>query len=84
LLEALGAGNIVIGHDNPFNREVTDNVGFYFNNPQECASAIDSVDRLSEIERDEFAAHARNRITNYYNWDRIADEYTKMFESVKK
>jgi glycosyltransferase involved in cell wall biosynthesis len=84
LLEALGAGNIVIGHDNPFNREVTDNVGFYFNNPQECATAIDSVDMLTETERKQYANHAVNRIINYYNWDRIADEYTNMFNQVYK
>ncbi|MDB9153004.1 DUF1972 domain-containing protein [Parabacteroides distasonis] len=84
LLEALGAGNIVIGHDNPFNCEVTDNCGFYFSNSQECAMAINSVDVLSENQKNNYSTRAISRIINYYNWDRIAEEYIKMFNVVIK
>lgn len=83
LLEALGAGNIVIGHDNPFNREVTDNKMFYFSNPRECAKSIEIVDSLSNDERNRIKQVGINRIKNYYNWDRIADEYVKMFNDCK-
>lgn len=79
LLEALGAGNIVIGHDNPFNREVTNNKMYYFANPQECAQVIEKVDALSEEEREKFRKIGTERIRTYYNWNRIADEYLKMF-----
>lgn len=84
LLEALGAGNIVIGHDNPFNREVTDNKMLYFANPEQCAAAIDKVDILSDSERVSISEFAQNRIRAYYNWDRIADEYYRMFCDVCK
>lgn len=80
LLEALGAGNIVIGHDNPFNREVTDNKMLYFSNPEECASAINSVDNLSIEEQVRLSQISHERIKNYYNWDRIASEYLNMFK----
>lgn len=83
LLEALGAGNIVIGHDNPFNREVTDNKMFYFSNPKECAKAIEKVDSLSLEESDIIKKTGIDRVRNYYNWDRIADEYVKMFKECK-
>ncbi len=83
LLEALGAGNIVIGHDNPFNREVTDNKMLYFNTPEECAKAIDTVDSYQPEQRKELSDYARDRIRKYYNWDRICDEYAKMFNEVK-
>lgn len=79
LLEALGAGNIVIGHDNPFNREVTDNFMFYFASPEECATQIKKVEAMSEQELEPLKEKARNRIRNYYNWERIADEYLKLF-----
>lgn len=82
LLEALGAGNIVISHDNTFNREVTDNRMFYFKNPFECAKAIEIVDSLSEEEKTRYGKAGIDRIKNYYNWDRIADEYLKMFNDV--
>lgn len=83
LLEALGAGNIVIGHDNPFNREVTDNKMFYFTNPEECAKAIEKVDSLSIVDKNRIKEIGINRIQNYYNWDRIANEYVKMFNDCK-
>lgn len=79
LLEALGAGNIVIGHDNIFNREVTDNRMFYFSNPEECAKAIETVDNLTSEQMNHYSELAKDRIKNYYYWDRIADEYASMF-----
>ncbi len=84
LLEALGAGNIVIGHDNPFNREVTDNEMFYFANPRQCADAIEAVDALSEEERFKYKKIGTDRIKNYYNWNRIADEYLRMLNECKR
>ncbi len=84
LLEALGAGNIVIGHDNPFNREVTDNKMFYFANADECAKAIKNVEALSTENIKQFAQIATERIMNYYNWDRIADEYYNMLNECYK
>ncbi len=79
LLEALGAGNIVIGHDNPFNREVTDNAMFYFSTPAECAEAIEKVENLGPEEIGRLKRLATDRIAGYYNWDRIAEEYGRMF-----
>lgn len=84
LLEALGAANIVIGHDNPFNREVTDNKSFYFSNPQECSEAIEIVERLDDAKKKELKDGAVNRIKSYYNWNRIADEYVKLFNNTKR
>ncbi|MCS2892492.1 DUF1972 domain-containing protein [Parabacteroides faecis] len=84
LLEALGAGNIVIGHDNPFNREVTENREFYFSSSEECAKAIEKVDMLSLNAREELKSYAIKRIMNYYNWDRIADKYYMLFQGCVK
>ena len=84
LLEALGAGNIVIAHDNVFNREVTDNQMWYFDTPEKCAQAIDAVDVLEEEERLQKQRFARERIQGYYNWDRIANDYEAMFKEVLK
>lgn len=83
LLEALGAANIVIGHDNPFNREVTDNKMFYFSSPEECAKAIEKVENLSDTRRQELKEAAIKRIKTYYNWDRITDEYSRLFKKSK-
>lgn len=81
LLEALGSGNIVIAHDNPFTREVTDNQMFYFSNPEECSRIIRFVDNLSQVEIDQYKEKAIVRIKEYYNWERIAKEYYNMLKS---
>lgn len=40
LLEALGCGNLIIAHDNIFNREVTGNAGFYFKRPDDIPTLV--------------------------------------------
>jgi glycosyltransferase involved in cell wall biosynthesis len=42
LVEALGAGNAVIAHDNPFNRWVAGDAGMYFFGTSELASIFDN------------------------------------------
>lgn len=81
LLEALGSGNIVIAHDNPFTREVTDNQMFYFSNAEECSRIIHMVDNLPQVEIDRYKEKAITRIKEYYNWERIAKEYYNMLKS---
>lgn len=81
LLEALGSGNIVIAHDNPFTREVTDNKMFYFSSPEECAEITKTVDSLPQEEIERYKSLAIDRIKNYYNWERIAKEYYNMLNT---
>ena len=75
LLEALGSGNIIIAHDNIFNREVTDNKMFYFKTPEECSEAILKVETISINNRADYKNHAVERIREFYNWERIAQDY---------
>lgn len=82
LLEALGCGNLVIAHDNVFNREVTDNKMFYFADSCECSEAIDKVDRMNNEELERYSVISKDRIMTYYNWERITNLYEKMFHKV--
>jgi len=75
LLEALGSGNIIIAHNNVFNREVTDNKMKYFSTPEECCKAILEVERLSKEDVLEYKQLAIKRVKDYYNWERIAQDY---------
>lgn len=84
LLEALGCGNLIIAHDNVFNREVTDGIGFYFKTPADIPVLIERVETLSESERDELACKARGRIREKYDWDVIADHYIELIEADMK
>lgn len=80
LLEAMAAGNICICHDNEFNRETTENLASYFSNEEELADRIKQATLLSENERINYAEIARKRISDYYNWERITDEYVELFK----
>jgi rhamnosyltransferase len=78
LLEAMGAGSLVIAHDNPFNREVSGDTAVYFREPTDLAS------RLREIERDTKGFYglkraAQKRAFENYEWGKVADSYNNMF-----
>lgn len=78
LLEALGCGNLVIAHDNPFNREVAGPHAFYFSRPEEIAGSLARIESLSDAERAEQRDGARRRIAERYTWERIADAYLEL------
>jgi len=79
LLEALGAGNLLLAHDNSFNREVIGEVeSEWFASPEEAALGYQA---LAVISRDE--AHARReaaqqRAKSTYSWDLIAAAYVQL------
>jgi glycosyltransferase involved in cell wall biosynthesis len=82
LLEALGCGNIIIAHDNIFNREVIANKMFYFSNEYEATSMINRVENLKNNEIQELEELAIKRIKEYYNWNRIASDYLNFFNEI--
>lgn len=82
LLEAMGAGNLIIAHDNEFNREVTDNNAFFFKNSSECAMRIVEFDKLSINDLNQIKSIHKLRIQDYYNWERITSKYVQIFESI--
>lgn len=84
LLEALGCKNIVIAHDNVFNREVTADRMFYFKTKDECANALEKVHKLDADSEHILKDFAESRINDYYNWDRIAEEYLRFFLNIIK
>lgn len=75
LLEALGCGNLVIAHDNPFNREVCGPLGFYFASAGELPAIVATAEGLPAGEVVALRQGAWSRIRETYDWDRIAMEY---------
>jgi glycosyltransferase involved in cell wall biosynthesis len=78
LLEAMATGNICICHDNEFNQETTGNDQLYFNNEFSLAEQIRSVEKMDFAHRNKFSQSSVIRILNYYNWERISEEYFKL------
>ncbi len=80
LLEALGSTNLNLLLDVGFNREVAEDSALYWNkNDGNLASLIDKADNMTETEISEIGEKAKNRISDAYSWQFIADEYEKLF-----
>jgi rhamnosyltransferase len=81
LLEAMSMKNLVIAHDNEFNREVGGQTMLYFKD------AGDLTARIEEIEHkpDSFAhlkEAAYSRVLSNYSWEDIVREYNKLFQGL--
>ncbi len=81
LLEALGCGNIIIAHDNEFNREVLSTIGYFFKTSGDLPDILSSVESLSAGPRVKRAEMAITRIRDKYNWDIITAHYYELLKS---
>lgn len=84
LLEAMGSGNIVLCHDNIYNREVTCDSQFYFSNVNDCLEKINEIDQLSQRDLDSYESQSLQRIKDYYNWPNIFNKYLAMLSSMQQ
>ena len=85
LLEAMGAGNLCVCHDNVFNREVVGDCGFFFSSAADVDSLVGEIEKNSDEAR--FASMrsgALERIRSYYSWENIAKKYDVLFRRVRK
>ncbi|WP_407277701.1 DUF1972 domain-containing protein [Aromatoleum evansii] len=79
LVEALGAGNAVIAHDNRFNRWVAGEGAAYFAGADEFGERLDAL--LGAEERlGAMRAASRARFAEAFTWDRILGEYERLLE----
>jgi len=83
LLEAMVMKNLVIAHDNEFNREVGGDAILYFKGANELTELIDTVednpDKYVHLKQLAYA-----RVKSNYSWDDIVDKYEKLFEEMGK
>jgi glycosyltransferase involved in cell wall biosynthesis len=77
LLEALGCGNMVIAHDNIFNREVAGEAAVYFKDSADLPGLIEKHTQENE-QRAGASLLARKRIRDRYTWDSVADRYFRI------
>lgn len=82
LLESLGSGNIVVTHDNIFNRNTTNNNMYYFKNSDECATVINFLENEDISILQKKKEYAIQLINEYYNWDNITNRYSDFFTKI--
>jgi glycosyltransferase involved in cell wall biosynthesis len=80
LLEAMGAGAVVIANDTPENQEVVGDAGLL------CSfEDLDGLTRLLRevvLHPEEFARHrhrAQERVRHHYDWEKVTDQYEELF-----
>lgn len=80
LLEAMGCGNLVIAHDNVFNREVLGPYGWFFQDVADIPPLVQAVEMLSVAEHAVIRSAMWDRIRDQYDWNHIAEAYRKLLE----
>jgi glycosyltransferase involved in cell wall biosynthesis len=83
LIEAMASNGTVLAHDTPENREVGgDAVGYFCLRPTQTLSGT-LCEWLSDSQkREDFRARARNRAGQRYSWERVTDDYERLFPSL--
>jgi glycosyltransferase involved in cell wall biosynthesis len=82
LLEAMGAGNICICHNNVFNREVTEGNQLYFSGSGDIKEIIEWMEIASPVILEKFRVSAYDRIKAHYTWDNILNKYVRLFREI--
>ncbi|HJX83389.1 MAG TPA: glycosyltransferase [Candidatus Angelobacter sp.] len=78
LVKALGYGNCILAHANPFNREVLDGYGLLFHDADDLADKIRLIESQPEL-AESYRRRASDRVRNVYNWDLITEQYEELF-----
>jgi glycosyltransferase involved in cell wall biosynthesis len=79
LVEALGAGNPVLAHDNRYNRWTAGDGQAYFSTAEEAEREIDRV-AASQERLAAMSAAARDRYRNGFTWHQVAEQYRVLLE----
>lgn len=79
LVEALGAGNAVIAHDNPFNRWVAQDGARYFHSVIDCDMHLSAL--LADPQAIEALRQAsRQRFDREFRWPFVLAQYEALLE----
>lgn len=79
LLEAMASNAYIVAHDNPFNRNVLGEEGFYFKNKEDIANLIKNY---TNEYRQKFIEKNRQKIKEIYNWEKVSKAYLNIFKEV--
>lgn len=81
LLEAMGAGNVTIAHDNIFNHEVLGSAGLYFRDSDEIAAGVGVCDGMTAADRQKIASGVTARVKGRYTWELITMQYEQLIRT---
>jgi rhamnosyltransferase len=74
----MGSKNLIVAHDNPFNKEVCDRFAHYFSTSADLSNLVASTEQnpggAIMLRRNAY------EWTAAYSWERVAEEYHKLFK----
>jgi glycosyltransferase involved in cell wall biosynthesis len=83
LIEAMGAGNLVLAYATPENHEVTDGTALLFESEEDFGASLTRVLAAPHTpEHDALRSAARAHVKTRYSWTVIADEYEGLFQEL--
>lgn len=83
LLEAMASSNIVIAHDNIFNRDVTSDSQLYFSSSYECTERVNEVEKMTPGLINRFKDQSITTVAEKYNWQKILSKYLDLFREIE-
>lgn len=81
LLEAMGCGNFILSHDNPFNRVTLGDAALFFSGEQDLVQRLRECEALAEEELEAKRRAVLERVDQRYTWEAIADRYHDLIRS---
>ncbi len=81
LLEAMGCGNYILSHDNPFNRVTLADAAQFWSSEAELAERLVECEAKSEEDLQSKRQAVLERVADRYTWDKIADRYHELIQS---
>jgi glycosyltransferase involved in cell wall biosynthesis len=79
LVEAMGANNAVIAHDNKFNRWVANTGALYFTSSETIASCFTKIFSNKDLQT-KLQENIDSRFKSDFTWEKILAEYESLFE----
>ena len=80
LVEALGAGNAVVAHDNRFNRWVAGEGAVYFSGADDFSARMDEL-LADPVKLQGMSAQSRARFEEAFTWPDVLAQYEALLQS---
>jgi len=79
LLEAMVSKNLIIAHDNVFNREVCGDYALYFGDSSKLVDKFELIENHKD-EYFKFKNHVYNKVKKEYSWDDVVNRFTLVLD----
>ena len=80
LLEAMGCGNFIVAHDNPFNRETVGEHALFFRDSESLTEILDRVEAGSIERISEMRSNSLHRAQELFSWPLITEQYYELLK----